>query len=97
MFDPNRPFDRYEIQTRLGRGGMGTVWKARDTVAEIDVALKIPNEDYWEDAGFLQRFKREAQLALRLHHSQICPIHHYGIVARDGDEIPFLAMRFIEG
>jgi formylglycine-generating enzyme required for sulfatase activity len=54
-------------------------------------------EAYWENTGYLQRFKREAQLAARLHHSQICPIHHYGVVERDGDKIPFLAMRYIDG
>jgi serine/threonine protein kinase len=52
----------YEIQSAIGAGGMGEVWKARDTTLGRDVALKILPDDLALDPDRLARFKREAQI-----------------------------------
>ncbi len=87
---PGTTFGRYEVGERLGEGGMGAVFRARDTRLQRDVALKIPRA---LSAGDRQRFQREATAMAQFRHPNACTIHDCGEV----DGIPFIAMEYIEG
>jgi serine/threonine protein kinase len=86
-------FGHYQLRRLLGRGGMGEVYEAYDTVKDRTVALKLVSEQVSSDDVFRRRMQREAQTAGRLQEPHIVPIHDYGEV--DGQL--FIDMRFIEG
>ena len=65
----------YEISTLLGKGGMGEVWRARDTKLGREVAIKTLPEEFAKDADRLARFEREAKLLASLNHPNIATIH----------------------
>src|SRR5438445_6955282 len=67
----------YEILAPLGAGGMGEVFRARDTKLNRDVALKILPDAFASDADRLARFQREAQLLATLNHHHIAAIHGF--------------------
>ena len=87
------PFGRYQLIDLLGRGGMGEVWRAHDTVTDRVVALKLLPAQWAEDEVYLQRFRREAHAAARLSEPHIVPIHNYG----DVDGRLYVDMRLIDG
>ncbi len=69
---------RYELGTLLASGGMGRVWRGRDTVLNRPVAVKILRSEFTDDAAFLARFRAEAQHAAALHHPNIASVFDYG-------------------
>jgi len=73
-------FPHLEIQQLLGYGGMGAVYKARQTKLDRPVALKIIRPESAEDPAFAERFNREARMLARLNHPQIVAIHDFGEV-----------------
>jgi len=83
----------YEILEPIGKGGMGEVYRARDTKLDRDVAVKVLPEEFASDGERLARFEREAKLLASLNHPNICTIHDIG--AQDG--IDYLVMECIEG
>jgi len=83
----------YEIQSPLGAGGMGEVYRARDTRLGRDVAIKVLPEALAHDADRLRRFEQEARTIAALNHPNILGIHDIG--AHDG--APFLVSEFLEG
>ncbi|MGH9367650.1 MAG: protein kinase domain-containing protein, partial [Thermoanaerobaculia bacterium] len=83
----------YEIQTPVGAGGMGEVYKARDTRLERTVAIKVLPPHLSESAELKQRFEREARAISALSHPHICALYDVGSEA--GTE--FLVMEFLEG
>ena len=83
----------YEIQSALGAGGMGEVYKARDTKLNRDVALKVLPEQFALDADRLARFKREAQVLASLNHPNIGAI--YSLEEADG--VRALVLELVEG
>lgn len=87
------PFGRYRLIDLLGRGGMGEVWRAYDTVTDRIVALKVLPAHFAADRTFQQRFRREAHSAARLNNPHVVPIHTYGEI----DGRLFVDMRLIEG
>jgi len=83
----------YEITGLLGKGGMGEVYRARDTRLKRDVAMKIVPTDMVEDPARLERFQREAEAVAGLSHPNI--VHLYSVEEAEG--IRFLTMELVEG
>ncbi|HMJ23536.1 MAG TPA: protein kinase, partial [Terriglobales bacterium] len=83
----------YEIQSPLGSGGMGEVYRARDARLQRDVAIKILPPAFARDEERLQRFEREARAAAALNHSNILAIYDVG--AQDGS--PYIVSELLEG
>jgi eukaryotic-like serine/threonine-protein kinase len=90
---PGTKVGPYEIQAPLGAGGMGEVYRARDTRLERTVAIKILASHLSPDSQAKQRFEREARVISSLNHPNIC--HLYDIGNQDG--VDFLVMEFLEG
>jgi serine/threonine-protein kinase len=86
-------FSRYELLSRLGAGGMGEVWRARDHDLRRDVAVKFLPERFAADPGRLGRFAQEARAASSLNHPNIVTIHEIGQTSG----MPFIVMELIEG
>ena len=85
--------DRYEVQGRIGVGGMAEVWRGHDRTLNRTVAIKTLLPQFARDASFVDRFRREAQAAARLNHPGIVSVYDSGT---DG-ETPYIVMQFIEG
>src|ERR1700758_1148417 len=83
----------YEIQSPLGVGGMGEVYRARDTRLERIVAIKILPAQFSSDPVRKQRFEREARTISNLNHPHICLLHDFG----HQDGIDYLVMECVEG
>lgn len=88
-----RRFGPYEIERRLGQGGQGMVFLARDTRLGRRVALKMLPALSLGSEVLLERFRREAEIASRLDHEAICPVYESSTEAG----CPYIAMRYIEG
>jgi hypothetical protein len=86
-------FGRYTVLRRLGEGGMGFVYEAEDTQLGRRVALKVPR--FLPDDGpeVIQRFLREARVAARIHHPNICPVYEAGEI----EGIHYLTMPLLDG
>ncbi len=83
----------YEIIAPLGAGGMGEVYRARDTRLDRDVAIKVLLTNLSSDPSFKQRLEREAKAVSKLSHPHICTLHDIG----HQDGIDFLVMELVEG
>ncbi|OBH94614.1 serine/threonine-protein kinase [Mycobacterium sp. E2733] len=87
------PFGRYRLVELLGRGGMGEVWRAYDTVMDRVVALKLLLANVAEDPAYVERFRREAHAAASLDEPHVIPIYDFGEI----DGRLYVTMRLIEG
>jgi serine/threonine protein kinase len=85
---------RCQVLGEIGRGGMGVVYRARDTALDRDVAVKLLAERYPTDSPVAQRFLSEARITGQLQHPGIPAVHQFGTLP---DGRPFLAMKFIRG
>src|SRR5499425_2263590 len=90
---PGTRLGPYEILAPLGAGGMGEVYRARDTRLERTVAIKILPAQFSADTVRKQRFEREAKAISQLNHPHICTLHDVG--SQDG--IEYLVMECVEG
>lgn len=92
MLQPGTQIGRYEIQRRLGRGGMGTVYVAHDPVLGRMVAIKVFLSDL-DMPDATERFTREARSAAALNHANIVTIHDFG----DWQSQPYIVMEYVQG
>src|SRR3989442_1514953 len=83
----------YDVLALIGAGGMGEVYRARDTKLNRDVALKVLPDAFAFDADRLARFKREAQVLASLNHPHIAAI--YGLEEANGSQ--FLVLELVDG
>ena len=90
---PGSAIGQYEIVESIGAGGMGEVFRARDTELERDVAIKVLPASFADDADRVARFEQEAKTLALLNHPNIA--HIYGIARGDG--ATGLVMELIEG
>jgi len=95
MSDPliSQTLGNYEIVGKLGKGGMATVYRARQRNMQRDVAIKVMSADLAADPEFVARFEREAHVIARLEHPRILPVHDFG----HQGELFYLVMRLVEG
>jgi serine/threonine protein kinase len=103
----------YEIVSHLGAGGMGEVYKARDTRLERTVAIKVLAAHHWENARFKKRFELEARAISQLSHPHICALYDVGevdvestgemmpqaslVAAAERNKISYIVMEYLEG
>jgi Tol biopolymer transport system component/tRNA A-37 threonylcarbamoyl transferase component Bud32 len=85
--------DRYRIESKLGEGGMGVVYKARDTQLDRDVAIKVLPPDKVADPERRQRFVQEAKAASALNHPNIVTVHDI----RADAGVDFIVMEYVDG
>src|SRR5271168_1677655 len=90
---PGTKLGPYEILSPLGAGGMGEVYRARDTRLDRDVAVKVLLTNLASDPSFKQRLEREAKAVSKLSHPHICTLHDIG----HQDGVDFLVMEYLEG
>ncbi|HMZ07079.1 MAG TPA: protein kinase [Anaerolineales bacterium] len=83
----------YHLVSRLGQGGMATVYKAYEPALDRYVAIKVLPQFFAKDPVFVQRFKREAKAVAQLSHPHIVPIYSFGEAGR----ITYIAMQFVMG
>src|SRR5262245_48842650 len=87
----------YEVVAALGAGGMGQVYRARDTRLDRDVALKLLPEAFASDADRVMRFTREAKTLAALNHPHIAQIYDAGSSTTSGHTTAFIAMELVHG
>ncbi|HSE42445.1 MAG TPA: serine/threonine-protein kinase, partial [Acidobacteriota bacterium] len=93
MLAPGQMIGPYEILSPLGKGGMGEVFRAKDTRLEREVAIKILAGSLSEDSAAMSRFAREAKALAALSHSNIIAIHDFG----NDQGIPYAVMELLKG
>ena len=90
---PGTKLGPYEITAFLGAGGMGEVYRARDTRLDRTVAIKVLPAHLWSDPSRRQRFRREARAVSALQHSNICTLYDIG----QQDSTDYLVMEYVDG
>src|SRR6266702_2060246 len=93
MIPPGTKFGRYEIRSKIGEGGMGEVYRARDEKLNRDVAIKVLPAALSQNADRLRRFEQEAQAAGALNHPNILAVYDVGTHAG----APYVVSELLEG
>jgi hypothetical protein len=92
---------RYQLSSLLATGGMGQVWRARDTLLQRDVAVKVLRSEFTGNPTFLARFRAEAQHTAGLSHPNIAALFDYGEALPDqdgsGEHLAYLVMELVDG
>lgn len=85
---------RYDLKERIARGGMGTIYRARDRMLNRTVAIKVLRSRFLDRPDLIRRFMDEAQISGQLQHPGVVPVYEVGNLP---DNRPFIAMKLIEG
>src|SRR5687767_14063146 len=95
MIDPlaGRTFGQYELQERIGRGGMAAVYRALQPSLGRSVAVKVLPLDQLHDPSLTERFRREGRLAANLMHPNIVPVYDFG----EWQDYLFIVMALVAG
>ncbi len=88
---------RYRLDHLVGKGGMGTVWVAFDTMLHRQIAIKFMRVEHSESALVRTRFAQEARAAAQLQHPNVVQVHDYGIDRDSGQAVPFIVMELLSG
>src|SRR5262245_11061020 len=96
---PGKRLGPYEVLAKLGEGGMGEVYRSRDTRLDRTVAIKVLTDGVAADAAGRARFEREARAIAALSHPHICTIHDVGRQPADGPSpaVDFIVMEYLDG
>ena len=92
-FSPGSRIAQYEIVESIGAGGMGEVYRAKDSRLGRDVAIKVMAPHIARDPAMRRRFETEARAIAALSHSSIVAIHELAVV----DNVPFAVMELLQG
>jgi len=84
---------RYRLESLVGCGGMGDVYRAQDERLKRTVAIKVIRENIASDPAFLERFSREARAVAAVNHPHICTVYDSG----EHDGTPYIVMEYLEG
>jgi eukaryotic-like serine/threonine-protein kinase len=90
---PGKRLGPYEILSAIGAGGMGEVYRARNTRLDRTVAIKVLPDRLSDKPDLRERFEREARTVASLNHPHICTLHDIG----QQDGIDYLVMEYLEG
>ncbi len=93
----NAQLERYEIEERIGSGGMARVYKGQDKVLNRTVAIKVLHEHLADDPTFMQRFKQEAQFVASFNHPNIVQVYDFNMIERGEEKIFYMVMSYIPG
>jgi serine/threonine protein kinase len=93
----NTKIGRYEIQERIGRGGMAQVYKALDSNLDRAVAVKVLYEHLSDDPTFKERFEREAKFVASFNHPHIVQVYDFDSVERSGSRLYYMVMPLLPG
>ncbi len=93
ILSPSTKLGPYEILTPLGAGGMGDVYRARDTRLDREVAIKVLPADFANDADRLKRFEQEARATSALNHPNILTVHDIG----HHEGAPYIVAELLDG
>src|SRR4029079_6136973 len=91
--EPGTVVAGFRIESMVGRGGMGVVYRARQLARERSVALKVIARELLDDKEVRRRFLAEARAAASVDHPNVIPVHEAG----EEDEGDFIAMRYVAG
>lgn len=89
--------EKYCITKQLGEGGMGAVYLATHLGTDRPVALKVITSEYMAEPTFLERFRREAKAAGRLHHANVVNVTDFGLTPWQNSQLAYLVMEYLEG
>src|SRR5437667_8444755 len=88
---------KYQMTRELGRGGMGAVYLATHLGTERPVAVKVITPQFMMNDEFVERFRREAKAAGRLHHPNVVNVTDFGFARVDRERIAYLVMEYLDG
>jgi len=89
--------EKYHIERELGKGGMGSVYLATHLGTGRPVAVKVITPQFMMNDEFVERFRREAKAAGRLHHPNVVNVTDFGFARVDGERIAYLVMEYLDG
>ncbi len=89
--------EKYRIEKELGKGGMGSVYSATHLGTDRPVAVKVIAPQFMRNDEFVERFKREAKAAGRLHHPNVVNVTDFGFARMGEDRVAYLVMEFLDG
>jgi serine/threonine protein kinase len=89
--------DKYQIESELGKGGMGAVYFATHLGTERPVAVKVIAPEFMKNEEFVERFRREARAAGRMRHPNVVDVTDFGFARVDTDRVAYLVMEYLDG